>query len=115
MKPLYYDKAGNPYDDVKAWAKLFEDNDYKIIKQEYTPKGKYWISTVWLGIDHSFGGNSTPLIFESMVFGAKHGKHDFSQDYDQMRYPSEKLALAGHETLLKYWTQKERKATKKKT
>jgi hypothetical protein len=27
------------------------------------------VSTVFLGLDHSFGRNSQPMIFETMVFG----------------------------------------------
>jgi len=46
------------------------------------------VSTVWLGLDHGYGGGP-PLIFETMVFGGAH-------DEDQWRYPTEVEALAGH-------------------
>jgi hypothetical protein len=35
-----------------------------------------WVSTVFLGIDHRFGGEGPPLLFETMIFG---GPHDQSQ------------------------------------
>jgi hypothetical protein len=65
---LYYDRNGKRI-SFEQWAKRFNDPRYKIVQQEYTPKKQFRISTVWLGIDHSFGlrGNNI-LIFETMVF-----------------------------------------------
>jgi hypothetical protein len=69
-------------------------------------------STVWLGIDHGFG-QGLPLIFESMVFaaeptwhegfeygGVEHPGYWAKEDFDQRRYPSLELALAGHAELV---------------
>lgn len=41
-----------------------------------TEKGKVSVSTVFLGIDHSFF-EGPPLVFETMIFG---GEHDGWQD-----------------------------------
>jgi hypothetical protein len=46
------------------------------------------VSTVFLALDHSFGGG-TPLLWETMIFGGKH-------DQFQERYSSEAQARAGH-------------------
>lgn len=47
------------------------------------------ISTVFLGIDHSFGGG-TPVLFETMIFGG-------SLDQYQERYHTLEEAMIGHE------------------
>ena len=47
------------------------------------------VSTVFLGLDHSFGGG-TPILFETMIFG---GEYD---DY-QERYHTLEEAQVGHE------------------
>jgi hypothetical protein len=46
------------------------------------------VSTVFLGLDHGYGG-SDPVLWETMVFG---GRHDNWMD----RYTSYESALAGH-------------------
>lgn len=61
------------------------------------------VSTVFLGIDHSFCGNG-PILFETMVFG---GEHDGYQE----RYTTKWKALIGHQyavnmvewSLLPWW------------
>jgi hypothetical protein len=59
-----------------------------------------WVSTVWLGLDHSFG-SGPPLIFETMVFRSKDGPlHDLECD----RYSTEVDALAGHSRLCEKWS-----------
>lgn len=36
-----------------------------------TTEGDFWVSTVFLGIDHSFGDAGPPLFFETMVQNTK--------------------------------------------
>lgn len=48
------------------------------------------LSTVWLGLDHNFGGEGPPLIFETMLF-MKSNKNDL-----QWRYSTEEEAKEGH-------------------
>jgi hypothetical protein len=71
-----------------TWARWIETNrQARIVKQEMV--GNYFVSTVFLGLDHGFGGG--PLWFETMVFlGA--GTEDFSE-----RYETWDEAVAGHE------------------
>ena len=76
------------------WAKLFENRKYKIIKQEILPSGK-WVSTVWLGLNHSLEGGT--LIFETMVFASK---KDMSE-VDMNRYSTEEEALKDHQEMVK--------------
>ncbi len=86
----FYNREGNPIDS-KIWGTLFADAEYKILRQNKV-RGSL-VSTVWLGVDHSFGQGS-PLIFETMIFG---GRFD---DY-QERYSTEQDALVGHQATLK--------------
>ncbi len=93
--PRYYDREGNPL-ELMEWAKLCDDDNYNIVKQELV--GKYFVSTVWIGLNMCmFKG--IKLIFETMIF--PQGKIDFAvedpiRDY-QERYSTEEEALAGHE------------------
>lgn len=50
--------------DLMTWAKMFEGNRH--VADETI--GGARVSTVFLGLDHSFCGGR-PLLFETMVFG----------------------------------------------
>lgn len=54
--------------DLITWAKQFDDTDNRRVKNE-TING-YRVSTVFLGIDHSFEEGELHL-FETMVFDEK--------------------------------------------
>jgi len=58
---------------LMVWAKWFSRGEKdRIVKQENV--GVYWISTVFMGIDHSFG-IGTRKMFETMIFNqAKNGE-----------------------------------------
>ena len=68
--------------DTLKWAKWFETANRTVRSETGTVKiggqkvGEVRISTVFLGLDHSFGGGS-PLLFETIVFG---GPLDQQQD-----------------------------------
>ncbi len=86
-----FDKQGDPI-TLEQWGKLMNDRDYKIIKQEDV--GKYWISTVWIGLNYSWDEKAPPLIFETMVF---------TNDKDEQeceRYSTEQEALKGHRAMV---------------
>lgn len=92
--PKYYDRDSKPI-PMCAWAVLFEDRmDYGRVRA--TDVGKWWISTVWLGMDHNWNPNGPPLIFETMIFW--HGEEGAEPDHDryQARYSTEKQARRGH-------------------
>jgi hypothetical protein len=59
--------------DLMAWARWFEKAERHVANET---RGDVQVSTVFLGLDHAFGG-SVPLLFETMIFG---GKHDEYQD-----------------------------------
>lgn len=88
----WYDRKGSPIGMADA-NRLLADRDYKILQQDHV--GDLWISTVWLGLDHKWGGAGPPLIFETMVFG-----QDWA-DLESDRYPTEAAARAGHAEIVK--------------
>lgn len=81
----YYNRRGEPM-TMEEWAVGFEESDRKVAR---THINDIQISTVWLGLDHNYGANGPPLIFETMIFGGPYDEY-------QARYSTEKEALAGH-------------------
>ena len=76
-----------PAPDLIAWAEWFETADRDIAK---TTIGDVLVSTVFLGLDHSFGEPGPPILFETMVFGGE-------LDQRMERYSSLEDAMLGHE------------------
>lgn len=97
---LHYDLDGKAC-TLRTWARLMQDPASRFLRRSRI--GPYVLSTVWLGIDHAFGDDQKPLIFESMVFLAD-GWYDDSRiglpDLDMQRYPTREQALAGHEEMI---------------
>jgi hypothetical protein len=90
-----YDRDGQPITSEEFNALLELPTDYRRVAA--TQVGPYWVSTVWLGVDHGWG-RGAPLIFETMVFAAE---GEVGPDLDQLRYSTEAEARAGHaETVL---------------
>lgn len=56
--------------DLMTWARSRE-NMRHVAKEDV---GDVRISTVFLGLDHSWG-NGPPLLFETMIFGGKHDSY----------------------------------------
>ena len=66
----------------------------------------YIVSTVDLGIDHSFG-DGPPLYYETMIFKKdKNGDIDFSGEDYQVRYTTEEQAREGHKLAIEYLKEK---------
>lgn len=66
---------------VKEWGdqrKQMSLGGEKHVNEEYF--GDYWISTVWLGLDHGFS-DGKPLIFETMVFKGDCRTEDYCDHY----------------------------------
>ena len=89
---IYFDPDGQPI-TRKQWAKIFEHGKRIVAR---TTVGPVEISTVWLGIDHSFREEDPPLIYETMAFWLGtptpgHGLEDWCE-----RYTTREQAEAGH-------------------
>jgi hypothetical protein len=63
----YYGFDGQPISQDE-WLRLF--NDIGERRVAYDELGPYIVSTVWLGLDHSFG-HGPPLIWETIVMDAE--------------------------------------------
>lgn len=60
-----------PEPDLLRWAEWFEAADRTVGLSTLTYG--FWVSTVFLGIDHGFG-RAEPLLFETMVFHEDDGR-----------------------------------------
>ena len=78
-------------DDVRAWGQWFEEatkNGDRTLQKTAISGSE--VSTVFLGIDHNFGGSaSDPILYETLVFGGE-------LDQEMERYPTKAEALEGH-------------------
>jgi hypothetical protein len=52
--------------DYESYTKLTENEDRTVAKSNI---GDYFVSTVFLGLDHQWHAHGPPLLFETMVFG----------------------------------------------
>ena len=75
--------------DLIVWAKWIERANKERIVQK-TEIGNSVVSTVFLGLDHSFGDDSgIPILYETMVFGGALAD-------EEQRYSTKEQALEGH-------------------
>jgi hypothetical protein len=81
-----------PCVDLMEWARWYENaHRDRIVIQELI--GDYEVSTVFLGLDHSWADDTPPLLFETMVFHKNGGPVD---DAPVDRAPTWELALETH-------------------
>lgn len=70
MRMHYYyalGENGNPrVCSMEEFTELYRDNKRRIVKQENV--GKYFVSTVFLGLDHNYSETGPPILWETMVF-----------------------------------------------
>jgi len=93
------DAHGNPVpcNDILEWGRWMERSSRdrtRIIASdldESDPAKTIHVSTVFLGLDHSFG-SGPPVLWETLVFGGL-------LDGEQRRYTSRAAALAGHQEI----------------
>lgn len=82
-------------EDMLSLATASANNQIKLTENE-----EYYISTIHLVIDHSFGVG-TPQLYETMVFQQPFDGNDI----DMARYETKEDALEGHEKFVnKYIT-----------
>lgn len=82
--------------DLMTWARMIEKSTNRIVKQ--TQVGPALVSTVFLGLDHSFSmdPDAQPVLFETMIFGL-----DDEDGGWMTRYCTWEEAERGHETTVK--------------
>lgn len=104
-------------DDMIEWATWYEHADRHVFS---TRVGDYWVSTVFLGLDHNWG-RGRPILFETMIFAyfesifpsdehwhtlrqqelKERGLNEDFLDYQQ-RWHDWSEAEAGHETMVRH-------------
>lgn len=97
---MYFDRRGLPI-SMRQWGDLLGYTpSYRGVVN--TTLGRLWISTVWLGLDNSFG-RGRPVIFETAIFsigtGRKKKRGLPSGVLYIDRYCTEKEALKGHSNI----------------
>lgn len=108
------DESGNVVEcDLITWAMWLEKGRaQRILIQEDLPGG-YWISTIFLGLNHSWDPKAEPLWFETMIFSPSDGKPmnfirpgyipEHGPEVFTDRYTTLKEALEGHELAKEKW------------
>ena len=74
--------------DMFTWSGWFERGTAAQRRVAFDKIGDVEVSTVFLGLDHSFGGGP-PMIFETLIFGGE-------RDGEMWRYSTMKQAKEGH-------------------
>ena len=95
LRTYILDENGNPVpcSAPNRWGRWMENGDnQRVALDEF---GDMRVSTVFLGIDHSWGGG-TPTLFETMLFGLPNG------DEYQARCATRDQALAQHREAVGY-------------
>lgn len=90
----HFDREGRPI-SMRDYVRLLEWNEGAYKRIEETTIGSYWVSTVWLGLNHAFD-EGPPMIFETMVFPQEDGVISDWADLEVARYTTESEARVGH-------------------
>jgi len=88
--PLFSRREGDFRMDVEKlvkWARKAVDMSKRIDLTAISPEIE--VSTVFLGINHNFRYTTTPILFETMIFGGEY-------DRGQWRYTTIEKARRGH-------------------
>lgn len=88
---------------VLEWARWMEEQRTHDWTRLYTrtriahPRGAWWVSTAYLGLDHRFWGDGPPILWETMLFSDRKDADDRRQWCDfQERYCTHAGAMLGH-------------------
>ena len=92
-----------PCRNLFKWAKAFEKSNRRVRK---TYINDYYISTVFLGLEHNFSGDE-PLLFETMIFSTADKILALGRDFDadtgyQSRCSTWRQALKMHWAAVDY-------------
>lgn len=83
--------------DLMTWARWFQDNHEARRIGRDKLENSFEISTVFLGLDHNFGREGPPLLFETLVWDRR------GDEVDGARYSTYDEAEAGHARMVGKW------------
>jgi hypothetical protein len=87
--------------ELLEWAMWYETAD-RIVARDELPDGTR-ISTVFLGLDHSFTLSPIPILFETMVFAPPKDDDWGLEELDCERYGTWEQAEMGHHIMVAKW------------
>ena len=93
QRPRYYTLNGHtpvPCYDVQAWGRWFEQADRWVGS---TAVRGFRVSTIFLGLDHSFSGEGDPILFQTTVSSEE-------REVAEWRYSTWEQAARGHRTIV---------------
>jgi hypothetical protein len=117
FRPRYYRRDGTLYVDTPEkeallqWAEMFEKGSDRIVQQNITLYGER-LSTVFLGIDHSFMPGGPPILFETMLFAPRSAAMK-QEMRERLRQARADIRKGGFEAL-KYETSEDEKSLEKR-
>lgn len=96
-RPMWYDRQLRPIAAYERERLLKSQEDRHVGS---THIGAVWVSTVFLGLDHSMTLSGLPVLFETMIFQLSPEAPPTPAVIDgfdeQYRYTTEPLAIRGH-------------------
>ncbi len=97
MSGKYIEVNGLPVKepDLLKWGAWLESADRKVDDTWFykNTSKEIRVSTVFMGLDHSFGGEPSPILYETMIFGGPF-------DQDMQRYSTRQEAHRGHKEMV---------------
>lgn len=96
----FFNRAGEEITMLEQ-SILARKEAYCRLSLTHLAEGRLRVSTVWLGMDHSFGKSERPLIYETMVFVERENDPLAELDLSCWRHASEDEALEGHADVVK--------------
>jgi hypothetical protein len=88
------------------WATWMETADRVVARTEHE---LFVVSTVFLGLDHSFRQSGPPILFETMAFH-KTDDGKLGEDFEQQRYANWEDAELGHHAMVRRLAERARRA-----
>lgn len=99
-----YGRLGDPMSASLEWAREFENFDNRRLRQDDVDG--CLVSTVFLGLDHGWGGGP-PILFETMAFSSAPRtvsmfgrEREVHEELDARRYATYDEAMRGHAEVL---------------
>jgi hypothetical protein len=102
QRTMYFDVDGRPL-SMSEWGLMLQERSEENADEwriGHDVIGAYEVSTVWLGLDHSYLPEAPPLIFETMVFEPEYERLSSERFDYQLRYSTKDEARAGHERVV---------------
>lgn len=95
MRKYILDENSNPVlcDNPTEWGQWFETGERRV---RVTQVGNVIVSTVFLGLDHSFANrHGDPILYETMIFRLDGDKED------SVRWNTREDSIKGHEMMVR--------------